>query len=559
MIDELRKAIQEADFEKFIQEVDGIVMISRHEVELLDLANKTLQEAKDNSQKENLRKIIVKVISRVQSEVHENDISQGFREENLRKIYPLTNSSTALIVSSGLSNVGALINTDLDKSEVKRSGSDSDSVGRQAGLEISRRSDSDPDKAVAKKDDDIYVIFPKISRDEKGRLVFYFDVNTTNRLPTGLPRESQGDHTTPYVLIMELLLTAIQGESIKDIPGILFYMAKSFFDSDDLSRLSLIKSEVQILLEEHMIIREERKKITAAISLLSRESSSFTDKNVKIAVDNLTENREKIRLVIKQNEEFLYSHGVCKISQEIIRLHQQNELSRMPKSRITAIGGPSKREGNDIKESMLKLKLLNKFIELKNSQNITQELLEDYREIFSAIIISSKPTITKPETVNENFKKFLEEIGFLNSKIELSQSGSIDQVWLSLIDLAAVNLSAVGALFHDLFDFKYVHDPKNPQDDYEDLVKIVGRHTVCVFSAFKELNKLSLNIKEQMLKDFCDILIEPIAGGGQGWGKHRLPGGKLLTGQALCSSISDVLLFEEDGCSLKSNIFLNLI
>ena len=100
---------------------------------------------------------------------------------------------------------------------------------------------SDPveQQATITKEREIRFIFPQ-TISATGQVLAPFvklSVDVTHRPDTVLKGSEQGDHTTAYILIMEMLFAAVRGENIKEVPDILRNLAKCFLEKRKLQRI----------------------------------------------------------------------------------------------------------------------------------------------------------------------------------------------------------------------------------------------------------------------------------------------------------------------------------
>lgn len=362
---------------------------------------------------------------------------------------------------------------------------------------------SDPaeQQAAITKERETRFIFPQ-TISAAGQVLAPFvklSVDVTHRPDTTLKGGEQGDHTTAYILIMEMLFAAVRGENIKDVPDILRNLAKCFLEKEHYQELDTFVDSFTASATAHVMTRVDRKQLTKEM----RNSSS----------EFLKAHYEKTKSIIKEHEQLLLSAAVCQIGEMIISKHQQSPLAAMPKIRVENTEERPGHESTRVKKSMLHLKLLNHLIAFKQSSQ--PEALEDCQEIFDDIIRSSNASIQREDKVTEIFNEFLTNTGLpiLGRKKTLK---SLDAKWLDSIDLNNINLSAIAELFNGLFDFRYVATGDN-NESYDELLKIAPKHIDCILTAFKQLHALAEDSKNKMVLGFAGALLKPINQGGQGW------------------------------------------
>ena len=212
---------------------------------------------------------------------------------------------------------------------------------------------------------------------------------------------------------------------------------------------------------------------------------------------------------------------------------------------------------------MLHVKLFNVLLELKsNIQGAAnkQEMLDDYKERVTDIIKASKPAIKNPSKIDENFNKFLEKMALTSVTNSASTTTSstvqglsgITEGWLGQLHLGNSGmLSAVGKLFNELFDFRApVVNKVYDEDLKKTLPKVLAKHVVCLFNAFKVLNNFSNDQKHTIVNEFVKVITLPIAQGGQGWVRGVTSGG-----QPGMLSLTEVALqfmqFQRESCAFR--------
>jgi hypothetical protein len=237
-------------------------------------------------------------------------------------------------------------------------------------------------------------VIPRILSDEGDFAPCFKEVviDTSNRLDTHLKSDGQGDHTTAYIAIMEMLVSAIAGEDIQTVPETLCELAKSFLDQEDYNYLETVKASVTQSLRENVISRSERKQLTNAMRVIAYSEKKNLSREQQQASSIIDAQRKKLKTVIKQQEQVFLLEVVCRIGETIVAHHQNDPLAVVSKKRVKGTAERPGGEGNRVKMAMLNLKLLNHLIALKNKMaqvsldNDRQELLEDYQEIFTDII-----------------------------------------------------------------------------------------------------------------------------------------------------------------------------
>jgi hypothetical protein len=424
--------------------------------------------------------------------------------------------------------------------------------------DTSLSTDLEDSKVIANKSRELRFIIPRVlSKEGNFELGFHeVAIDTANRPDTYLKSEGQGDHTTAYIAVMEMLLSAIVGENIQDVPEILYELAKCFLAEDNYEALETVKNSFAESLREHVINRTERKQLTKAMRVIAKsDKRQELSTQLQQAFSVIEAQRAKVKNVIKEQEQVLLLEGVCQIGETIVKFHQNDSLAVLSKKRVEGAATRPGSEGNRVKTAMLYLKLLNHLIELKNKmpqggsdadKKTQQELLEDYQEIFTDIIRATKPTIKLETKIDENFNDFLELVfNYQGPKITLFDSKSI---WPNQIDLKNIQFDALGRLFNDLFDFRFVaRDLAQIEDDRLKLPNIAAKHIVCLFMAFKQLNNFEPTIKQNVVLQFSHMIIEDVNHGGQGW-KKCPSGSGTLDAPTLFQDIIKFIRFEKDCC-----------
>lgn len=424
--------------------------------------------------------------------------------------------------------------------------------------DTSLSTDLEDSKVIVNKSRELRFIIPRILSKEGNFEPGFHEVaiDTTNRPDTYLKSEGQGDHTTAYIAVMEMLLSAIAGENIQDVPETLYELAKCFLSEANYEALEKVKNSFAKSLQEHVISRAERKQLTKAMRVIAKSDKRLElSTQLQQAFSVIEAQRAKVKNVIKEQEQTLLLEGVCQIGETIVKFHQNDPLAVLTKKRVEGADARPGSEGNRVKTAMLYLKLLNHLIELKNKmpqgvsdidKKAQQELLEDYQEIFTDIIRATKPIIKSETKIDENFNAFIESIfNYQGPKINLTDSKI---VWPNQIDLNNIKVEVLGRLLNDLFDFRFVdRDAEKNATDKGNLIIIAVKHVVCLFMAFKQFNKFSAAMKENVILQFSHMIIEDVSNGGQGWKKYTSKKGT-LDAQILCQDILKLIRFENDHC-----------
>lgn len=431
-------------------------------------------------------------------------------------------------------------------------------------------SGSEAYKAEIEKTSDVHFIVPRLFSDNGTFAPSYraFDLNTVTRSDTHLGNEGQGDHTTAYNVIMDMLFSAIEGENLKDIPDILCELGKCFLAQPDYKILEEIKSTFFKNIQQHIIERDQRKQLTKALRILEKHSKNTDNSATTDDTDSLLAatkivtsiGESKIKAVIKEHEQLLLLNGISLIGETLVKCHQNDRLAVISKVRVEKTVGRLGGEGTRVSTAMRQLKILNhllymkRIVDIENNPDKKEQLLQNYRRIFLRIIKTSKPTITKNETLDRNFNEALQEIELPVVAINKNASSPLEGVnltWLASINLSNIKLNLMGKLFNDLFDFRFVKH-KNPEiieEDRNDLAKIAAKHIVCIFKAFKFLNSLNESIKLQMIKNFCEVIIKDVSQGGQGWGQCKIANIPYTANQ-LYDEIKAHIDFNNNNCAL---------
>jgi hypothetical protein len=159
---------------------------------------------------------------------------------------------------------------------------------------------------------------------------------------------------------------------------------------------------------------------------------------------------------------------------------------------------------------------------------------------------AAKPNIKKEETIDENFNDFLKLVfNYAGPPIKLTDNKA---AWPNQIGINNLKLNAVGRLLNDLFDFRFVAGTdKQINLDRENLPKIVVKHVVCLFMAFKQFNNFELAMKKEVVLQFAHMIIEDVSNGGQDWKKYSSQG-MALDAQMLYQDVIKDIQFEQNSC-----------
>jgi hypothetical protein len=407
--------------------------------------------------------------------------------------------------------------------------------------------------------------------------------------------------------VLEILISAIEGENIKEIPYILTELSKCFMAPFDYGELEVLRKKYDEIISRNTISRSDRKDFTAAVKLL--QDTDFTTVTGETKEEDEAKKKdltktfraikkvpvEQLKKIIKRDESRLSADAVVDIGYKLISLHQHDPLSAISKTRkkgqiiqssnsaaaaTTSTKGDA--EGARVKEAMRDLRILNHLIALKESVELLipstnsaeiEEKLTEYQATFTNIIRAAYPSTSRPETIANNFSKILRGMGIEAGIDKKSIETIVTKDWIKSLDFSKVKTESLGKLANDIFDFEYVSSAaiSEQEHDYENLKALSARTIVCIFSAFKHLGKLPENVRKNMIEDFADKICSPKSNyggkvkGGQGWHEYKFPDPSLAiqgTLQTLPINLNKDLLAQEINGNLtfldgKYSVLLN--
>ena len=411
-------------------------------------------------------------------------------------------------------------------------------------------------------------------------------INSGQR-PNTVISGSQGDHVTAYTTLLQTLCGIVDGEEMYDAPLMLYEAAKCFIgDSDRLKEFDKLFAKKQQDIERQLFPREMRKSLTYNLREINKHAksiiSSVKDKEIKKALQFLSNNEksnsldvELLRDTIKHSNQALFAQFAVEVGNQLLKDYNREETAALPKINIDK----DRAEGNRVKNAMKTLRLFNKLVGFKQelstaSDDDKKKIAEDFKAVCKNIIETSIPHI---KNVNENFRKFLFELGFIQGKDLHIHLENIEK-HIDEIDFSKLKLEIIGRLFNDLFDFKHnnvaaskrgqhdgeIVDGKIVFQDPEDvLYKVVIRHIRFMFIAFKDLNILNKEDKEKIIKGFLEWVVKEPQNNdnSQGWGNYKVLDRKKRIGlhvEFISNKIQDTLSEIVDKVSLNIKQCLRL-
>jgi hypothetical protein len=371
-------------------------------------------------------------------------------------------------------------------------------------------------------------------------------VNSGQRPPTAISG-SQGDHVTAYATFLQSVCGLVDGEDVQEAPGMLYEATQCFIATPHkLEEFARFFFKKQQDVEENLFPRTDRKRLTYELKelnacrkaidgiaepQLSRALKSLVGRSESEAMDI-----ESLKAAIKRGNQVLFAQFVVEIGNQLIKDYNKEDTAALPK----LSQNPDPAEGNRVKEAMKKLRLINKVLALRAKLSVDHTpdeermLIDDFKESCQEIIKAANPSIKKGETVDSNF---IEGVSCCGLRFSLTMA-SAEETKLAILgmNMDAMKFNDIGKLFNDLFDFKAANVGQVSRiDEDEDgtvregrirfkeplciLYDVTMRHIKFMFVAFRNLETLDLNYKEELIKEFLNcIMAAPTAGDNfQGW------------------------------------------
>lgn len=355
---------------------------------------------------------------------------------------------------------------------------------------------------------------------------------------------SQGDHVTAYTVLLQLICNLIDGEEEINAPRILYNAVGCFFDDLEILEFKSYKTDQTIdfktklkEIEAKLFNRAVRKNLSKSLQNIQKANFEFNNINNPellwslnyIRSNSISGNKQininKLNSSIKRGNRVLFAQLVVELGEQILKKYNQKSTATLPKLKQD-FNKPST-EGNRVKQAMLTLKLLDKFLKLKLNNNNTQSI-NNFKLTCKDIIKTSMPTIKDEKTINNKFNNLLTKLFNLediskNHKISLN---NIDLYLDKISIVQSINTKEIGKLFNDLFDFKQKTVKQiNLTDPLACLYEVTARHRMFMFKAFSNLDNLASSVKQKIMDSFYDKIIDQSiieSDNCQGWGAWQV-------------------------------------
>ena len=345
---------------------------------------------------------------------------------------------------------------------------------------------------------------------------FSISVGGKERPATSNKGGAQHDHVTAYTIFVEIIYSAVSDEPIKEVPQHICDIARCFLFEDKYERLENLRENKLKDINDNVLLRKQRKKLTKHLralreirnslfsngknydSILKKGNKDNYNASIVSALDflSLDESKiEQIKLALKNNYDLQLINLVVDMSKEIISSVNKQRFICFPKQRRDI---KETTPGVKEKQALKALRALNQLIKIKINTNSKKRdlLLKQFckdRDLYFGL----KGT-KKAEKFNIDIKNYNQEN-------------------LNAIDLGTI-VKQAGLFFEWLFDFtKTSNTETNNTKQYEILFEISARHIVLLFSAFKYLRELSVDLQEKIVDEYLSCVLK-----NQGWEGSKL-------------------------------------
>ena len=328
---------------------------------------------------------------------------------------------------------------------------------------------------------DLIVSVEEVLTSSSGKKVTVLSIS--NQRPDTALGKTQGDHVTAYRSLIEMLMTAVEGVSLRKAGVIISDTFKALLPEGGGRFDEMLNSmEPQIT---RIPSSSDRKKIIQDLRNTGNYDENF-----------LSHHNE----MMKSHKRSVLMSIVRETGQEFIKQINLDEETAFKKE-----GPADKGEGARVKKATHALKAIN-------------DLKPIYEESDSSV---------KEARMDRFYKKYVETSApykdGANAMFGESVVKSLNQKWDSVLDKKAflnklytgANKEKIGKFFGDLFDFKCeAHKSKKSSEDL--LFKVTAKHIVTMFRAFDEFQSFDTETKQQIVDKFMEkeILQE------QGWSDH---------------------------------------